>query len=242
MRRDKEGIDFVDGSGRALNAFYVGNLKLSEDDPAVQRVLRLLSVGSKLPGFGNLKPMNANLLFHFTMLLDTLLTEHYVQDWQNSYCKAFEEFVAEVQQARLDFKKEHRRSELYDDFAVLVSGSGSDKADKIGKRHAVFANWMRSKLKVKLKDSKRLFDVLEREVVWWRDDKICKNPLCGRHIPFQEATVHHVTEHTAGGPTQLTNAVLICQKCAPKRKELQAAEPELKEYLRLRIQTKSLDG
>jgi 5-methylcytosine-specific restriction endonuclease McrA len=98
---------------------------------------------------------------------------------------------------------------------------------------------MRSKLKVKLKDSKRLFDVLEREVVWWRDDKKCK--LCGCHIPFQEATVHHVTEHTAGGPTQLTNAVLICQKCAPKRKDLQAAETELKDYLR-RLQAKRGDG
>ncbi len=68
MRRQREGIDFVAGSGRAINSFYVANIKVSEDDPAVQRVLRILSVGSKLPGFGDLKPMNANLLFHFAML------------------------------------------------------------------------------------------------------------------------------------------------------------------------------
>lgn len=138
-------------------------------------------------------------------------------------------------------KKERRRSELYDDFAVLVAGSGSDKAEKIGHRHAVFANWMRSKLKIKLKDPKRLFDMLEREVVWWRDGRTCKNPNCGGAVPFKEATVHHVTEHTVGGPTELANAVLVCKDCAPKRKELQAAESELKEYLRSRTQVKGAD-
>ena len=158
-----------------------------------------------------MKAMKANLLFHFAMLLDTLLTGQYVQDWQNRYCKAFEEFTAAVQQARLDFRSLGQRSELYDDFAVLVAGSGSDKADKIGHRHAVFANWMRSKLSVKLKDPKRLFDVLEREVVWWRDRRTCMNPKCRRAVPFQEATVHHVIEHTAGGPTKLSNAVLVCR-------------------------------
>jgi hypothetical protein len=231
IRREREGIDFVDGSGRAINAFYVANLKVSEDDPAIQRVLRVLSVGSRLPGFGDLKAMNANLLFHFAMLLDTLLSGQYVQDWQNRYCKKFEVFVAAVQQARLDFRNEGQRSELYDDFAVLLAGSGSDKADKIGQRHAVFANWMRSQLEVNLKEPKRLFDVLEREVVWWRDRRTCMNPKCRRSVPFQEATVHHVTEHTAGGPTKLTNAVLVCTECAPKRKELQSAEDELKRYL-----------
>ena len=58
------------------------------------------------------------------------------------------------------------------------------------------------------------------------------NPLCGRVVPFQEATVHHVLEHTKGGQTELSNAVLVCQDCAPKRKELQAAETELKQYLK----------
>jgi hypothetical protein len=231
VRREREGIDFVDGSGRAINAFYVANLKVSEDDPAIQRVLRVLSLASRLPSFGDLKPMNANLLFHFALLLDTLLAGQYVQDWQNRYCKKFEEFVAAVQQARLDFRNEGKRSELYDGFAVLVAGSGSDKADKIGQRHAVFANWMRSELEVKLKDPKRLFDVLEREVVWWRDRRTCMNPKCRRSVLFEETTVHHVIEHTTGGPTKLTNAVLVCTDCAPKRKELQAAEAELKDYL-----------
>ena len=231
MRREREEIDFVDGSGRAINAFYVGNLNVSEDDPAVQRVLRVLSLGSKLPGFGDLKHMNANYLFHFAMLLDSLLAGQYVQDWQGRYCKVFEEFGAKVQQARLDWKNERRHSDLYNEFAVLMAGSGSDKADKIGQRHAVFANWMRSELNIKLKDPKRLYDILEREVVWWRDRRLCQNPRCLRFVPFNEATVHHVMEHTAGGPTILTNAVLVCNNCAPKRNELREAEYELKKYL-----------
>ena len=50
-------------------------------------------------------------------------------------------------------------------------------------------------------------------------------------VPFQESTVHHVVEHTAGGPTDLGNGVLVCEQCASTRNELQAAEPELKKYL-----------
>ncbi len=86
-------------------------------------------------------------------------------------------------------------------------------------------------LKITLKDPKRLFDVLEREVVWWRDRRTCMNPTCRRSVLFQEATIHHVAEHTGGGPTKLTNGVLVCKDCSPKRKELQAAEAHFKEYL-----------
>src|SRR5207248_4662601 len=77
-----------------------------------------------------------------------------------------------------------------------------------------------------------------RAYVDWSSDvcssdlrRTCMNPKCRRAVPFQEATVHHVIEHTAGGPTKLVNAVLVCTECASKRKELQAAEPELKKYL-----------
>ena len=91
---------------------------------------------------------------------------------------------------------------------------------------------MRSRLTVRLKDPKRLFDALEREVVWWRDRRTCMNPKCRRPVSFQDATVHHVIEHMAGGMTKLTNAVLVCKDCASKRKELQEAEGILKTYLR----------
>lgn len=231
MRREREGVNFVDCKGKSINAFYVQNLKISEDDPAARRVLRVLATAAALPGFNDMKLLSGNQLFHFAMLLDTLLVGQYVQDYRANYCAAFETFLAEVQLARHAYREHGQRSPLYDDFSVLLSGSGSDQGAKIGQRHAVFAEWMSRKLDIKLKDPKRLFDVLEREIVWWRDRRTCQNPTCRRLVPFPEATVHHVVEHTGGGQTTLANGVLVCTDCAPKRKELQAAGPALTNYL-----------
>lgn len=101
---------------------------------------------------------------------------------------------------------------------------------------------MYRKLSLKLKDPKRLFDVLEREVIWWRDRRTCMNPACRRFVAFQDATIHHVVEHTEGGLTTLENGVLVCIGCAPKRKELQAALPELMNYLQSLAVRPALEG
>jgi hypothetical protein len=55
-----------------------------------------------------------------------------------------------------------------------------------------------------------LFYVLEKEVIWIRDSRKCKNPACGRAVSFGDARIHHIDEHSPGGPT-----VLVCSEFRP---------------------------
>ena len=83
-------------------------------------------------------------------------------------------------------------------------------------------------------DPQRLFDPLEKEVIWNRDRGICQNSNCmrpERKVPFRDATVHHVIEHTAGGATALQNGILICPECHADRGEMQRLAPHFQEYL-----------
>ncbi|MBI4023344.1 MAG: HNH endonuclease [Verrucomicrobia bacterium] len=76
---------------------------------------------------------------------------------------------------------------------------------------------------------------LEKEVIWNRDRGLCQNPRCPRperRVPFREATIHHVIEHTAGGNTKLQNGVLICPDCHANRSEMQRLASHFQEYLR----------
>jgi len=82
------------------------------------------------------------------------------------------------------------------------------------------------------RDGQRLFDALEKEVIWIRDGRKCKNPDCGRLVVFREAHIHHVQEHVAGGETTLENGILICSDCHSNRAKMQSLSPNFQEYLK----------
>ena len=63
---------------------------------------------------------------------------------------------------------------------------------------------------------------------------VCQNPDCelpGRRVSFRDAEIHHVVEHTAGGPTVLQNGVLICPVCHRDRSKMQSLTGRFQEYL-----------
>lgn len=57
--------------------------------------------------------------------------------------------------------------------------------------------------------TKRLFTRAQRRVLW-RRDKGCSFPGCD--IPAAWTRAHHVTHWVDGGPTDLANATLLCQR------------------------------
>ena len=120
----------------------------------------------------------------------------------------------------------------YKGFVTLLGGSGSDTAELIRRRHAFFLERVYPAIRVKPLDGQRLFDALEKEVIWVRDGRKCKNPSCGRAISFRDARIHHIVEHVAGGATTLANGILICCDCHSNRKEMQNRASFFQEYLR----------
>jgi hypothetical protein len=240
MRRERSGVDFVDLKGKVIDDFYreKENLELNEQDPAAQRVIRVLDTVAQLPGFESLREgprMSFQWAFHLALLVDSLIGGNYAPAWRNDVINAFMAFRAEVAQAHLHHKETKESLPHYERFGRLLSGSGSDTANIIRDRHSFLLAQVYPKIRIIPRDPNRCFDTLEKEVIWNRDRGLCQNPDCklpGHRVPFKNATIHHVHEHTAGGPTTLQNGILVCQDCHASRPEMQRLTPHFREYLR----------
>jgi len=64
-----------------------------------------------------------------------------------------------------------------------------------------------------MKDPKRLYGELEREIIYYRDHKKCA--VCGADVLWKEAEIHHVEAHSQGGRTSLDNGALVHKHCHP---------------------------
>ncbi len=73
---------------------------------------------------------------------------------------------------------------------------------------------------LQLKDPKRRFGPLEREIIYFRDKKICAR--CDAPVAWDEAEIHHIKEHQDGGPTVLPNGALVHKHCHPKGSAVKA--------------------
>ena len=172
------------------------------------------------------------MAFHLALLVDSLLAGNYVPVWRDQAAKAFQWFLDEVAKARLAYRTKREVLIQHAKFIVLLGGSGSDTADVIRTRHAFFLQQIYSKLTLKPLDPKRLFDTLEKEVIWVRDRRRCQSPDCGRSLSFAEARIHHIDEHCTGGLTKLENGVLVCPECHGKRQHMQTLATAFQSYIK----------
>ena len=90
----------------------------------------------------------------------------------------------------------------------------SDRADTIERRHRFFVEKMYQMLKPRLKDRDRNYGLLERELIYYRDQKKCQE--CDGDVPWVDVDIHHVEEHSKNGPTTLENGALVHRHCHPK--------------------------
>ena len=91
----------------------------------------------------------------------------------------------------------------------------ADSGDNIKQRHEYYSKLMVEFLgeSLKPKDPRRAFNDLERQVIYWRDDGNCQ--VCDSSVDWAEANIHHIEEHQAGGPTVISNGVLVHANCHP---------------------------
>jgi hypothetical protein len=238
MVRERAEVDFVDLKGATIDKFYMENLILEEGDPGAMRVVQVLDLVAQLPGFESLRegrPMSFQWAFHLALLVDSLNEGTFASVWREDVVSAFIAFKQAVANAQLHYRQTHESLPHHERFGRLLSGSGSDTADVIRIRHSFLLAELYTKIRIRPLDPNRRFDPLEKEVIWNRDRGICQNPRCGRperRVPFREATIHHVIEHTAGGNTTLQNGVLICPECHADRGEMQRLTSHFQEYLR----------
>src|SRR5205823_5520097 len=107
----------------------------------------------------------------FAGLAMTYLVRHESQvdfvDLKASNIDAFEQFRAECANAAKAFKQ-GERTKHYSEFVQPLSGSGSDTAETIRRRHQFLLQEIINIVQPRPRDPQRMFGQIEREIMWYR--------------------------------------------------------------------------
>lgn len=210
-RRETGGQPLCDINSRAIDHFYYEHLGFDKDGPEAARFCQILDRLVALLGDKKRKNLLGHEAIHLVLLLDALLDD-YTRSWESRFAEAFDQF-------RVRFADDKRTKDTASPGEYWTrygqwTRVNSDRADTIQRRHEFFANRMLEALEPELKDPRRLFGALEREIIYARDKKRCG--VCGSDVLWVEAEYHHVIDHAKGGRTELANGVLVHRECHPK--------------------------
>jgi hypothetical protein len=212
VRRSRGGDAFTDINSRAIDTLYYTELDFDANRPEVKRFISILDwleaafAGAKRP------KMRAHEAMHLVLLVDSLW-EDYDRGWQDKLVDAHDEFAENL--VRAARTKDHQNPDEYWTQYGQWTRVNSDRADRIRHRHMFYVDKMMLAMgPLRLRDPKRSFGPLERELIYYRDKKRCA--VCNAVVPWDDAEIHHVDPHANGGPTTVSNGVLVHQLCHPR--------------------------
>lgn len=211
-RRELGNNHFADINANAINEFYFSHVDFDKSSPDAKRLVEILNTADRLLGTNKRPKLKAHDAIHLVLLLDSLWDD-YTRSWEGKLAGALDKFLEGFALA-----KAHKDSPNPDEFWIKYgqwTRVNSDRGDTISRRHSFYTEKMFEYLApLQMKDPKRLFGELEREIVFFRSHKTCAQ--CDSEVPWNDAEVHHVIEHTRGGATSLANAALVHSACHPK--------------------------
>lgn len=203
--------EIVSIGAEALNDFYYESLGF---DPANAEAKRFVQILDKLLSLlqGTTRPkLHGHDAIHLLLLADALWDD-YAPGWESKLPKALDSFQHLLAEAKRE--RNNNPGRYWTHYGVLTRVS-SDSGMYIGLRHKFYAEEMLKFLApLKLKDPKRLFGELERTVIFYRQNRICAG--CGDPMDWLDCEIHHVEEHSKGGPTSLENGAGVHKTCHPK--------------------------
>lgn len=212
-RRRTEGERLCDINTSSIDDFYYENLGFDAESAEAKRLYEVLDKITLLLRDQKRKKLQAHEAIHLVLLVDSLW-EDYTRSWEASFGDAFDAFRKALT-AATGTRNSANPAEHWLRYGIHARVN-SDRADNLRRRHEFFSMKMHDVLRPILKDSKRLFGPLEREIIYYRDRKKCA--VCSADVVWAEGEIHHLEEHAAGGHTTLENGVLVHVHCHPKGK------------------------
>ena len=202
---------FCDINSEALDDYYYKHLGFDSNSPDAQRLIAILEKIVSLLHDQKRPKLIGHEAIHLVLFVDSLLDE-YTRSWESNFPLAFDRFRASLAKAKLT-RNDRSPAEYWLRYGVGTRVN-SDRKDVIQRRHEFFAEEMCRTLNPQMKDPQRGFGALERELIYYRDNKKCAE--CGADITWDEAEIHHVEQHGQGGRTTLENGALVHRHCHPK--------------------------
>ena len=211
-RRNMGHHFFSDINARAIDDYYYENLDFDPKTGDTKRLIEILDKLDVLLGDGKRPRLRGHDAIHLVLLLDSIWDD-YVRSWESTLPAAQDRFSS-----TLALAAKNQKNGIPDDFwnyYGVWTRSNSDRGENIRLRHQFYSQRMVEFLgNLMPKDSTRTFGPLEREIIYWRDEKHCA--VCKAEVLWDGAEIHHVEEHYEGGKTTLENGVLVHNECHPK--------------------------
>jgi hypothetical protein len=215
-RRHSSAGGFRDTNAASLNDYYYEQLGFDQTSSDAKRLVDILDTLTRLIDPKKHAKLLGHDAIHLVLLADALWDD-YAPTWQEKLPPALDGFKAKA----LEAKRNDWTDEFWSKYGQWTRVS-ADKGTFIGMRHTFYMEKMFALMEpLKLKDSKRTFGELDREILFYRQNKRCL--VCDGQISWGEGEVHHVEEHSQGGATSLENGALVHKVCHPKGKEATAA-------------------
>ncbi len=190
-----------------VDDYYYRNLGFDINSPQVARFSKTLDLAVELfEGYKGPK-LKVHEAIHIILLLDSLVDD-YTKNWQDNFISAFDLF-----RENLANDNKSKTGDFWFKYGALTS-TASTNANTIQKRHKFFCEKMFETLNPIRKDTVRIYGQLEREIIYYRDNKKCG--VCNSDIKWNDLEIHHLDEHQNGGQTTLENGVSVHKECHPK--------------------------
>lgn len=212
---------FCDINSEALDDYYYQHLGFDSNSADAQRLSVILDKITMLLQDQKRPKLIGHEAIHLVLLVDSLLDD-YTRSWETHFASAFDQFRANLAKAKLT-RNDRAPAEYWLRYGVGTRVN-SDRKDVIQRRHEFFAEEMCRALKPHVKDPQRAFGLLERELIYYRDNKKCAE--CGADVVWTEVEIHHVEQHSQGGRTHLDNGALVHRHCHPKGSTAESAFAE----------------
>jgi hypothetical protein len=211
-RREKGRDYFSDINANAINEFYFSHVDFNRSSSEATRLVDILDKINALLAAGDRPKLKGHDAIHLVLLVDTLWDD-YTRSWEKSLPTALDRFLAGLASA-----KATKDSSKPDEFWLRYgqwTRVNSDRGERIAHRHVFYMEKMLQYLHpLQMKDPKRIYGELEREIIYFDGDKKCA--VCEVTVPWDEVEIHHLEEHSKGGPTKIENGALVHRACHPK--------------------------
>jgi hypothetical protein len=176
------------------------------------RFSKVLDMVVELIGDGMRRKLKAHEAIHLLLIVDSLMDD-YTVSWHSGFAAAFDKFTDCVNKDKRT-RNSGNPGEYWSNYDVHTRTS-SATAETIRVRHKFFSKKMFEFLPpLILRDPNRQFGQLEREIIYYRDNKRCM--FCRETIIWDELEIHHVDPHFQGGTTTLDNGKAVHRICHPR--------------------------
>ena len=205
----RKDASWIDIGAQSVDDYYYKNLDFDPNSKVAERFKKALDTIVNLLGDDMRRRLKGHEAIHLVLFVDSLMDD-YTPTWEGELAGGFDLFMRLVNE---DKKTRYDSSPgefwvKYDSLTRTDSGT----AGTIMRRHNFFSKKMFELMPpLQLKDPKRIFGQVERELIYFRDGKLCEK--CGLEITWSELEIHHVQLHAAGGRTNLENGRAVHKSC-----------------------------